>query len=66
MFGPRREEATRGFTELHNEEHHSLYDSPNIIRVIKLKRMRGEVHVARMGEVVGAHKILVRKPEGKR
>jgi hypothetical protein len=36
---------------MHNDEHHSLYSSPNIVRVIKSRRMRWDGHVARMGEV---------------
>jgi hypothetical protein len=37
LFGPKREEVTGKWTELHNEERHNLYSSPNIIRLIKLK-----------------------------
>jgi hypothetical protein len=48
---------------LHNEELHSLYISPDIIRVIKSRRMRWAGHVGRMGEVRNAYKILVGKPE---
>jgi hypothetical protein len=44
----------------------NLYASPNIITVIKSRRMVWVDHVAHMGEVQNAHKILVRKPEGKR
>ena len=43
-----------------------LYSSPNIVRVIKSRRMRWARHVARMGEGRGVHKVLVGKPEGKR
>jgi hypothetical protein len=43
-----------------------LYSSPNIIRVIKARRMIWAGHVARMGEVRGAYKILVGRPEGRR
>jgi hypothetical protein len=43
-----------------------LYELPNIIRVIKSRRMRGVRHTASMGEVRNAFKILVGKPEGKR
>jgi hypothetical protein len=52
--------------KLHNEELHSLYSSPSIVRVIKARRMRWAGHVARMGEVRGSYNILVRRPEGRR
>jgi hypothetical protein len=52
--------------KLHNEEFHNLYSSPNIIRVIKSRRMRRAGHVARKGEKRNAYRILVGKPEGKR
>jgi hypothetical protein len=51
---------------LHNDELHSLYSSPNIVRVIKSRRMRWAGHVARMGERRGAYSVLVGRPEGKR
>jgi hypothetical protein len=49
IFGPKRDEVTRGWRKLHNEELHNLYSSPSIIRMIKSRRMRGARHVARMG-----------------
>jgi hypothetical protein len=49
MFGPEREEDG-SWRKLHNDELHSLYSSPNIVRVIKSRRMRWTGHVARMGE----------------
>jgi transcription termination factor 2 len=52
--------------KLHNEELHNLYSSPNIIRMIKSRRMRWAGHVARMGETRNAYRIFVGKPEGKR
>jgi len=51
---------------LHNEELNDLYSSPNIVRVITLKRMGWAGHVTRMGEERGAYGVLVGKPEGKR
>ena len=51
---------------LHNEELNGLYSSPNIVRVIKSRRMRLAGHVACMGEDRGMHRLLVGKPEGKR
>ena len=43
-----------------------LYTSPNIVRVIKSRRMRWAGHVARMGEERGVYRVFVGKPEGKR
>ena len=51
---------------LHNEELSDLYSSPNIVRVIKSRRMRWAGHVARMGKERGAYRVLVGKPEGRR
>jgi hypothetical protein len=48
IFGPKMEEDG-SWRKLHNDELHSLYSSPNIIRVIKSRRMRWAGHVARMG-----------------
>jgi hypothetical protein len=50
IFGPKRDEVTGEWRKLHNEELHTLYSSPNIIRQIKSRRMRWAGHVARMGE----------------
>ena len=66
IFGPRREEVTGEWRRLHNEELNYLYSSPNIVRVIKSRRMRWAGHVARMGEEMGAYRVLVGKTEGKR
>ena len=52
--------------KLHNEELNDLYCSPNVIRVIKSRRMRTAGHVARMGERRDVYTVMVRKPEGKR
>jgi hypothetical protein len=49
IFGPEGEE-NGSWRKLHNDELHSLYSSPNIVRVIKSRRMRWAGHVARMGE----------------
>jgi hypothetical protein len=66
IFGPKRDEATGEWRRLHNEELNDLYSSPNIIWVIKSRRMRWAGHVVRMGERRGAYRILVGGPEGRR
>jgi hypothetical protein len=66
VFGPKRDEVTGEWRKLHNEELNDLYSLPNIVRVVKSKRMRWAVHVARMGEDIGGRRVLVGKPEGKR
>jgi hypothetical protein len=66
IFGPKRDEATGEWRRLHNEELNDLYSSPNINRVIKLRRIRWAGHVARMGEKRDAYRILVGRPEGRR
>jgi hypothetical protein len=66
IFGPKREEVRGDWRILHNEELHSLYSSPSIIRVVKSRRMRWAGHVARVREERNACGILVGKPEGKR
>jgi hypothetical protein len=65
IFGPKREEDG-SWRKLHNNELHSLYSSPNIVRVIKSRRMRWAGHVERVGEGRGVYKVLVWSPEGKR
>src|SRR5215469_3256902 len=66
VFGPKRDEVTGEWRKLHNEELRDLYSLPNIMRVVKLRRMRWAGHVARMGEGRGVNRVLVGKPEGKR
>jgi len=66
IFGPRRDEVTGEWRKLHNEELNDLYSSPNIVRVIKSRRMRWVGHVACMGEERGVYRVLVGKPEGRR
>jgi hypothetical protein len=65
IFGPKREEVAGGWRGLHNEELHNLYAAPNIIRVIKSRRMRRAGRVPRMGEMRNAYSTLVGKPGGK-
>jgi hypothetical protein len=66
IFGPKRDEVTGEWRRLHNKELYALYSSPNIIRVIKSRRLRWAAHVARMGDRRGAYRALVGKPEGRR
>jgi len=65
IFGPKSDEVTGEWRILHNEELNDLYSSPNIVRVIKSKRMRLAWHVARMGEEWRVCTILVGKPAGR-
>jgi hypothetical protein len=66
VFGPRRDEVTGEWRKLHNEELYELYFLPNVVWVVKSRRMRWAVHVARMGEGRGVHRVLVGKPDGRR
>jgi len=59
IFGPRKDEVTGEWRRLHKEELNDLYSSPNIVRVIKWRRMRWGRHVARMGEERGVYRVLV-------
>jgi len=62
----KRDEVTEEWRKVHNEELNDLYCSPNIVGVIKSRRMRGAEHVARMGDGRCLCMVLVGKPEGKR
>ena len=66
VFGPKRDEVTGEWRKLHNEELRDLYSLLDIVRVVKLRRMKWMGHVACMGEGRGVHRVLVGKPEGKR
>jgi hypothetical protein len=63
IFGPMKNEGTGDWRKLHNEELNDLYCSPNIVRVIKSRRMKWAGHVARMGERRGVYRVLLGKPE---
>ena len=65
IFGPKRDEVTREWRKLHDEELNDLYSSPNIVRVIKSRRMSWAGLVVRMGESRGVYRIFVGKLEGK-
>jgi hypothetical protein len=66
MLQPKRREVVRGWRSMNNEEFHNLYTSPNIIRVMKLRKMKLAGHVARMGEIINTSKMLVGRSEEKR
>ena len=66
VFGPRRDEVTGEWRKLHDEELRDFYSLPNIVRVVKSRRMRWAEHVARMGEGRGVQRVLMGKPQGKR
>jgi hypothetical protein len=66
MFGPKRNEVVGGWRRLHNEELHNLYASPNVIRVVKSRRVKWTRHVARIGEISNTYSVLVGKPKGNR
>ena len=66
VFGPKWDEVTGEWRKLHNEELNDLYSLPNIVRVVKSRRMRWAGHVARMGEDRVVQSVLVGNPEGKR
>jgi hypothetical protein len=63
---PKRDEVTGEWRRLYNKELYALYSSPNIIRMIKSRRLRWAEHVARIGERRGAYRALAGKPEGRR
>ena len=66
IFGLKRDEVTGEWRKLQNEELNDMYSSRNIVRMIKPRRMRWTLHVARMREGRGVYRSLVGKPEGKR
>jgi hypothetical protein len=65
IFGPKREEDG-SWRKLHNYEFHSLYSSPNVVRVVKLWKMKCAGHVTSMEEGRGVYRVLVGRSEGKR
>ena len=63
LLGPKRNEVTREWRKLYNEELNYLYSLPNIVRVIKSRRMRWAGYVVRMEEERGAYRLSVGQPE---
>jgi hypothetical protein len=66
VYRTKSDEVTGEWRKLHNEESNDLYSLPNIVRVVKSRRMRWAGRVVRMGEERGVHRVLVGKCEGKR
>jgi hypothetical protein len=66
IFGPRKDKVTGEWRRLHNEVINVLYCSPNIMRLIKWRRMRWAGHVARMDRERVLYRVLVGKREGTR
>jgi len=62
-FGPKRDEGTGEWRNIHNEKLTDLYSKPNIIRTIKPRRMKWEGHAARLKERRSAYRVLVGEPE---
>jgi len=65
MFGPKRDEVTGEWRKVYNEELSDMYSSPNIIWLIKSRRMSWAGHIARTGERKCVYRGLVGKPEGR-
>ena len=65
IFRPKTDEVKGKWRKLHTEELNDMYSSPNIVRVIKSRRMRWAEHVARMGERRDVCRVMLGKPEGK-
>jgi hypothetical protein len=66
IFGPKNKEVVGSWRRLHNAELHNLYASPNIIRVIRSRKIRREGHIMCMREMKNEYKIVFGKLEGKR
>jgi len=65
IFGPKRDEVTGEWRKLHSEELNDLHSSPNVVQVIKSRRMRWTGHVARMRVRRGEYRVLAGEHEEK-
>jgi hypothetical protein len=65
IFGPKREKVVEEWRKLHNKELDAFYSLPNVVQVIKSRKIRWAGHVVRMWERRGVYRVLVGKPEGK-
>jgi len=65
IYGPKQGDMAGEWRRLHNKELHGLYDSPDVVRIMKSRRLRWAGHVARMGEKRRLYSIVVGKPDGK-
>jgi hypothetical protein len=65
IFGPKRDEVTGDWRKLHNEELHNLYSSPNIIRMMRSRRVRWAGHVARVKEKRNVYWVFMEKARRK-
>jgi hypothetical protein len=66
ILGPKKTEVAEGWRKLHNEDFHNMYAPPDLITVIKSRRMRWAGHVPRMRDMRSTYVLLVGKAEGKR
>ena len=66
IYGSKRDDETGEWRRLHNGELHELYGKPDVMRIVKSRRLQWAGHVTRMGNEKGAWKLLVGKPVGKR
>jgi len=66
IYGPKRDEMTGEWRRLHNDELYGLYDSPNVVKIMKSRRLRWADHVSRMEKKGRLYSILVGRPDGRR
>jgi hypothetical protein len=64
ILGPKRDEIIGSWRKRHNKELHNLCSPPNIIRLIKSRRIKWALHIAHMGAKGNGYRVLVVKPEG--